>query len=109
WANGPRPGPRLRGCGLDSPGTRKNRVPDTTIGRSAHMDIRIGIPQSPRELGLEPAEPIEQPLAALTEAVSGGTAATRRRDTGGPRLVPGGKIAYVEVSAEEPRRVGFLG
>ena len=73
------------------------------------MEIRIGIQHSPRELVLESEEPIEQTLAALTEAVSEGTAVTLRDDKGRQLLVPGAKIAYVEVSAEEPRRVGFLG
>ncbi|EWS80687.1 DUF3107 domain-containing protein [Brachybacterium phenoliresistens] len=73
------------------------------------MEIRIGIQHSARELVLESDEPIEQTLSALSDAMSEGTAVTLRDAKGRTLLVPGPKVAYVEVSADEPRRVGFLG
>ncbi|MFC0675751.1 DUF3107 domain-containing protein [Brachybacterium hainanense] len=73
------------------------------------MEIRIGIQHSPRELVIEIDEPIEHTLEALTDAVNAGTVASLRDAKGRTLLVPGAKVAYVEVAAQEQRRVGFLG
>ena len=73
------------------------------------MEIRIGIQHSPRELVIESDENADAVLERLGAAVTEGTPVTLVYDKGRTVLVPGAKLAYAEVSTEEPRRVGFLG
>jgi hypothetical protein len=73
------------------------------------MEIRIGIQHSPRELVIESDENADAVLERLGAAVADGTPVTLVDDKGRTVLVPGAKVAYAEVSTEEPRRVGFLG
>ncbi|MCT1431298.1 DUF3107 domain-containing protein [Brachybacterium muris] len=76
------------------------------------MEIRIGIQHSPREIVIE-TDDAEQDhtalLETLTTAVAEGTPVTLRDVKGRSVLIPGAKVAYAEISTEEPRRVGFLG
>jgi len=73
------------------------------------MEIRIGIQHSPRELVVESGEKSDALLERLSDAIAQGTPITLLDDKGRTVIVPGAKIAYAEVSTEEPRRVGFLG
>jgi hypothetical protein len=73
------------------------------------MDIRIGIQHAPRELTFESEESAESIQAALETALADGSLATLKDAKGGTVLVPGSKIAYVELSSGTPKRVGFLG
>jgi hypothetical protein len=73
------------------------------------MEIRIGIQHSPRELVIESDESADAVLERLGAAVADGATVTRVDDTGRKVLIPGAKLAFAEVSTEEPRRVGFLG
>lgn len=73
------------------------------------MEIRIGIQHSPREIVIESEESVEDILSSLSTAVADGSAVTLRDSKKRTVLIPGAKIAYAEVSDEEPRRVGFLG
>ena len=73
------------------------------------MEIRIGIQHSPREIVIESAEKAEELLERLTTAVAEGTPVTLVDDKGRSVLIPGAKVAFAELSSEEPRRVGFLG
>lgn len=73
------------------------------------MKIRIGIQHAPRELDIETDTPAEEVLEALKTAVDSGSTAALRTTKGGTVLIPGGKLAYAEVSDEQPRPVGFLG
>jgi hypothetical protein len=73
------------------------------------VDVRIGIQNSPRELGFETAQTaaeVEQAVAAALE----GQAPTLRLsdDKGNVYLVPAAALAYVEIGSEESRRVGFV-
>lgn len=76
------------------------------------MEIRIGIQHSPREIVIE-TDDAEQDhaglLETLTTAMAEGTPVTLRDVKGRSVLIPGAKVAYAEISTEEPRRVGFLG
>lgn len=76
------------------------------------MEIRIGIQHSPREIVIE-TDDAEQDhaglLETLTAAMAEGTPVTLRDVKGRSVLIPGAKVAYAEISTEEPRRVGFLG
>ncbi len=74
------------------------------------MEVKIGIQSSPRELVVDtdaaPAD-IERDLAAAL-AVTGGTAIfALSTQKGGRVLVPADKIAFVEFSTDQARRVGF--
>lgn len=73
------------------------------------MEIRIGIQHAPREIVVESEEKTEALLERLSAAVTDGAPVTLVDDKGRTVLVPGAKVAYVEISSEEPRRVGFLG
>lgn len=73
------------------------------------MEIRIGIQHSPREIVIESEESVEDILSSLSTAVADGSAVTLKDSKKRTVLIPGAKIAYAEVSDEEPRRVGFLG
>ncbi|GAA1484577.1 DUF3107 domain-containing protein [Brachybacterium fresconis] len=73
------------------------------------MEIRIGIQHSPREIVIESEEKTEELLARLDAAVADGSPVTLVDDKGRTVLIPGAKVAFAEISTEEPRRVGFLG
>ncbi|HEX7352018.1 DUF3107 domain-containing protein [Brachybacterium sp.] len=73
------------------------------------MEIRIGIQHSPREIVIESEEKAEALIERLNGAIADGSPVTLVDDKGRAVLIPGAKVAYVEVSTEEPRRVGFLG
>ncbi|AXK44686.1 DUF3107 domain-containing protein [Brachybacterium saurashtrense] len=73
------------------------------------MEIRIGIQHSPREIVIESEEGADALIEKLTGAMADGTPVTLVDDKGRTVLIPGAKVAYAEVSTEEPRRVGFLG
>ncbi|WP_100365916.1 DUF3107 domain-containing protein [Diaminobutyricimonas aerilata] len=73
------------------------------------MDIRIGITNSPREISFEtsqsPAE-IEQQVAAALDSDS--RYLKLSDDKGRIYIVPTASLGYVEVGAEESRRIGFV-
>ncbi|MDN5685086.1 MAG: DUF3107 domain-containing protein [Brachybacterium sp.] len=73
------------------------------------MEIRIGIQHSPREIVIESEEKTEELLERLHAAVADGSPVTLVDDKGRTVLIPGAKLAFAEISTEEPRRVGFLG
>lgn len=73
------------------------------------MEIRIGIQHSPREIVIESDEKASDLVQRLSGAIADGTPLTLVDDKGRTVLIPGAKVAYAEVSTEEPRRVGFLG
>ncbi|CAM3478913.1 DUF3107 domain-containing protein [Nocardioides dubius] len=72
------------------------------------MEVKIGIQQAARELVVETdvdAETLEKQVAAALE----GGAALSLTDTKGRKiLVPGAKIAYVEIGGGVSGHVGFL-
>ncbi|HTX83389.1 MAG TPA: DUF3107 domain-containing protein [Streptosporangiaceae bacterium] len=71
------------------------------------MEIKIGIQSVPRELVLETNSSADEVAAALEDAVAKRAVFTLLDHKGGRVLVPADKIAYVEFSANEQRRVGF--
>lgn len=73
------------------------------------MEIRIGVQHSPREIVIESDEKASAVLEALRSAIADGTPIVLHDTKGREVLIPGAKVAYAEVSTEEPRRVGFLG
>jgi Protein of unknown function (DUF3107) len=71
------------------------------------VEVKIGIQSAPRELVLDTDEAREKIEAALIAAVETGGVFAVTDDRGGKVMVPADKIAYVEFSGGEPRRVGF--
>jgi hypothetical protein len=73
----------------------------------SHVDIKIGILDSPREVQLDSDETPEVITARITEAIASGALLSLTDDRGRTVLIPGSKIAYVELGAPSSRRVGF--
>ena len=73
------------------------------------MEVKIGIQSIPRELVVETdatAEEVERDLAAALAADGKGMLALTTQK-GGRILVPADKIAFIEFSTDQARRVGF--
>jgi hypothetical protein len=83
------------------------------------MEVKIGIQSIPRELIVDTdatAEEVERDLAAALAAPAGGTGGDGGKGSaifalttqkGGRVLVPADKIAFVELSTDPARRIGF--
>jgi uncharacterized protein DUF3107 len=71
------------------------------------VEVKIGIQSVPRELVIETSSTAEEVERALKTAVDDGTVLVLQDEKGGKTLVPAEKIAYLEISDSEPRRVGF--
>lgn len=74
------------------------------------MEIRIGIVNAPRELGFESSQTPDEIAELVQTAITGDAGILRLSDDKGRvYIVPTTGIAYVEVGAEESRRIGFVG
>ncbi len=85
------------------------RADGVPLGYAVLVDIKIGIINSPREIAFETAqsaEEIEQAVAAALESQS--THLSLKDEKGRRFIVPVASLAYVEVGAEESRRIGFV-
>lgn len=71
------------------------------------MEIKIGVQHSPREVALDSDLSPEDVQAAVAKAIDSGSLLTLTDDRGRTIVVPGTKIAYVEIGAPSSRRVGF--
>ncbi|HXD28896.1 MAG TPA: DUF3107 domain-containing protein [Arthrobacter sp.] len=71
------------------------------------MDVRIGIQNVAREVVIESADTAEQVTQTVRDAISGSTDLVLTDSKGRQVIIPAGVIGYVEVGAEEQRRVGF--
>ena len=70
------------------------------------MEIKIGVQQSPRELVVDSPLSAEDVENAVREAISGGVLSLT--DNKGRRvIVPGDRLAYVEVTTSITGTVGF--
>ena len=73
------------------------------------MDVRIGIQNSPRELGFETSQSAAEVEQAVAAALAGQSAHLKLTDSkGAVYVVPSTALAYVEIGSEESRRVGFV-
>jgi len=73
------------------------------------MDIRIGIKHSARELSLDTADTAAQLEAKVSSSIESGAKLISLTDSkGNVFLVPTEGISYLEIGAEEARRVGFI-
>jgi DNA-binding transcriptional regulator/RsmH inhibitor MraZ len=71
------------------------------------VEVKIGIQSVPREIVLETSATAEEVERALKAAVADNTVLVLQDDKGGRTLVPADKIAYLELSDNAQRRVGF--
>ncbi len=74
------------------------------------MEVKIGMQSVPRELIVETdatAEEIERGLTAALAAADGKAIFALTTQKGGRVLVPADKIAFIEFSTDQARRVGF--
>ena len=74
------------------------------------MEVKIGIQSIPRELVVDTdatAEEVERDLAAALAAPDGKAIFALTTQKGGRVLVPADKIAFIEFSTDQARRVGF--
>ena len=73
------------------------------------MDVRIGIQNSPRELGFETSQTASEVEQAVAAALSGQVPLLKLSDSkGAVYVVPAAALAYVEIGSEESRRIGFV-
>lgn len=79
------------------------------VGYRDHVDIRIGITNSPREISFETAQTADEVEKVVGDALDGGKSYVTLADSKGKTyLVPTASLAYVEVGSEESRKVGFV-
>ncbi|MDQ0144866.1 MULTISPECIES: DUF3107 domain-containing protein [Pseudarthrobacter] len=71
------------------------------------MEIKIGVQNVGREIVLESTQDAETVAKVVGEAINGGSELRLKDDKGRLIIVPGNALAYVEIGAEEVRRVGF--
>ncbi|MET1035940.1 DUF3107 domain-containing protein [Arthrobacter halodurans] len=71
------------------------------------MDVRIGIQNVAREVVIECEGSAETVSDTVSKALKSGTELRLTDTKGRVVIVPAGSIGYVEVGAEEQRRVGF--
>lgn len=73
------------------------------------MDVRIGIKHSNRELSFDSAESAFDLEKKVAAAIESETKLISLSDSKGNLfLVPTKALAYIEIGAEEQRRVGFI-
>ena len=71
------------------------------------MEVKIGIQNVGREIVLESALDAEAVAKIVSEAISKGGDLRLSDEKGRQVIVPGSDLGYVEIGAEEVRRVGF--
>ncbi len=71
------------------------------------MEIRIGVQNATREVVLESTQSAATVEKAVAAALDSGSVLRLEDDKGRTVLVPATTIGYVEIGAEESRRVGF--
>ena len=74
------------------------------------MEVKIGIQSVPRELVVETdatAAEVERDLAAALAAADGRAIFALTTQKGGRVLVPADKVAFIEFTTDQARRVGF--
>ena len=73
------------------------------------MEVRIGITNVGREISLESSQTAAEVERVLDAAITANAPFVTLADDKGKRfLIPTAGIAYVELGAEESRRVGFV-
>jgi hypothetical protein len=71
------------------------------------VEVKIGIQSVPREIVVETNSSYEEIQQLLAAAVTESAIFVITDEKGGKVMVPGDKIAYLELGSLEPRRIGF--
>ena len=71
------------------------------------MEVKIGIQNIGREITLESAQDADDLAKVVAESISKGTELRLTDDKGRQIIIPANVLGYVEIGAEEVRRVGF--
>ena len=72
------------------------------------MEVKIGVQQAQRELILEVDESVDDIEKHISEALASGDGVITLTDSKGRRvLVPGAKVAYIEIGTGVAGQVGF--
>lgn len=71
------------------------------------MEIRIGIKENGRDIGFETDSTAKEMTSAIKQGLEAGMLQLED-NKGRSYLIPAQSVAYVEIGAEESRRVGFL-
>lgn len=73
------------------------------------MEVRIGIKNAARELAFESDQAAGEVEAIVANALTGGSKVVTFQDNKGRKfLVPTESLAYLEIGADQSRRVGFI-
>lgn len=71
------------------------------------MEIRIGVQHASREVVLETEQSADEVRAAVDAALADGSVLALTDKTGRQVVVPGAKIAFVEIGAQKAAPLGF--
>ena len=71
------------------------------------MEVKIGIQNIGREIVLESAQDADAVAKLVGEAIAKGSELRLADDKGRVVIIPANVLGYVEIGAEEARRVGF--
>lgn len=73
------------------------------------MEVRIAVQHAAREITFESTQTTEEINQAVTQAVKDKTLLNLTDDKGRLILIPGDRIAFIEIGSSVERRVGFAG
>ncbi|GAB15514.1 MULTISPECIES: DUF3107 domain-containing protein [Arthrobacter] len=71
------------------------------------MEVKIGIQNVGREIVLESAQDADAVAKVVAEAIAKGSELRLNDEKGRQIIIPANVLGYVEIGAEEVRRVGF--
>ncbi|MDZ4090253.1 DUF3107 domain-containing protein [Pseudarthrobacter sp. PvP090] len=71
------------------------------------MEVKIGIQNIGREIVLESSQEADAVAKVVGEAIAKGTELRLTDEKGRQIIIPANVLGYVEIGAEETRRVGF--
>jgi hypothetical protein len=71
------------------------------------VEIKIGVQNIGREIVLESTEDADSVAKVVQEAITKGSELRLKDEKGRVIIIPGNALGYVEIGAEEARRVGF--
>jgi hypothetical protein len=71
------------------------------------VEIKIGVQHAPRELALDSNQSREEVEKAVDAAIGQGSVLRLTDDRGRLFVIPGDRVAYVEIGEPVERRVGF--
>lgn len=71
------------------------------------MEVKIGVQHVSREIVLDSAQTPKQVEEAVTKALTTGTVLQLVDEKGRRVVVPGDKVAYIEIAEQSHRPLGF--